>query len=71
MRKFKISANLVGTIEQLYDKATGAVHMNGSMGKWLRTTVGILYGYFLSFALYNTLSNGRLTLWKNVTEKLA
>ena len=30
MRKYIINANLVRTIEQLYDKATGAVQMNSS-----------------------------------------
>ena len=30
MRKYNISANLDRTIEQLYDKATSAVQMNGS-----------------------------------------
>ena len=33
MRKYNISANLVRTIEQLYDKATSAVQMNGSIGE--------------------------------------
>ena len=32
MRKYSISANLVRTIEQLYDKATSAIQMNGSIG---------------------------------------
>ena len=32
MRKYNINANLVRTIEQLYDKATSAVQMNGSIG---------------------------------------
>ena len=40
MLKYNISANL-RTIEQLYDKATRAVHMNGSMEEWFRTTVEI------------------------------
>ena len=31
MRKYNISANLVSTIEQVYDKAIGAVQMNGRM----------------------------------------
>ena len=39
MRKYNISTNLVRTIEQLYDKATSAVQMNGSIGEWFRTTV--------------------------------
>ena len=41
MRKYNISANLVHTTEQLYDKATSAVQMNGSIGEWFRTTVGV------------------------------
>ena len=35
-------------IEQLYDKATSAVQMNGSIGEWLRTTVGVRQGCLLS-----------------------
>ena len=42
MRKYNISANLVRTIEKLYDKATSAVQMNGSIGEWFRTTVRCL-----------------------------
>ena len=34
MRKANISANLVRTFEQLYDKATSAVQMNGSIEEW-------------------------------------
>ena len=41
MRKYNISANLVRTIEQLYDKATSAVQVNGSIEEWFRTTVGV------------------------------
>ena len=32
MRKYNISANLVRTIEQLFETSTSAVQMNGSMG---------------------------------------
>ena len=53
MRKYNISANLVGTIEQLYDKATSAVQMNGSIGEWFRTTVGVRQGCLLSPTLFN------------------
>ena len=53
MRKFNISANLVRTIEQLYDKATSAVQMNGSIGEWFRTTVGVRQGCLLSPTLFN------------------
>ena len=35
-----ISAN-AHTIEELYDKATSPVQMNGSIREWFRTTVGV------------------------------
>ena len=53
MRKYNISANLVRTIEQLYDKATSAVQMNGSIGERFRTTVGVRQGCLLSLILVN------------------
>ena len=53
MGKYNISANLVCTIEQLYDKATRAVQMNGSIGEWFRTTVGVKQGCLLSPTLFN------------------
>ena len=53
MRKYNISANLVRTIEQLYDKATSAVQMNGSIGEWFRTTVGVRQRCLLSPTLFN------------------
>ena len=53
MRKYNINANLVRTIEQLYDKATSAVQMNGSLGEWLRTTVGVRQGCLRSSTLFN------------------
>ena len=57
MQKYNISANLVRTIEQLYeqlyDKATSAVQMNGSIGEWFRTTVRVRQGCLLSPTLFN------------------
>ena len=53
MRKYNISANLVRTIDQLYDKATSAVQMIGSIGEWFRTTVGVRQGCLLSPTLFN------------------
>ena len=53
MRKYNISANLVRTIEQLFDKATSAVQMNDSIGEWFRTTVGGRQGCLLSPTLFN------------------
>ena len=48
MRKYNISVNQVRTIEQLYNKGTGAVQMNRSIGEWFGTTVGINQGCLLS-----------------------
>ena len=45
-------ANLVRTIEKLYDKTTSAVQMNGGMGEWFRTTVGIRQRCLLSATLF-------------------
>ena len=53
MRKYNISANLVRTIEQLYDKATSAVQMNGSIGEWFRTTGGVRQECLLSSTIFN------------------
>ena len=72
MRKYNISANLVRTIEQLYDKATSAVQMNGSIGEWYRTTVGVRQGCLLSPTLFNIFSNGSCLMpWKNMMGRLA
>ena len=57
MGKYNMSANLVRTIQQLYDKATSAVHMNGSMGKWFRTIVGVRQRCLLSSTLFNIFSS--------------
>ena len=48
-----ISANLVCTIEQLYDKDKSPVQMNSSIGEWFRTTVGVRQGCLLSPTLFN------------------
>ena len=45
--KYNISANLVRTLEQFYDKATSEVQMNGSMGERFRATVGVRQGCLL------------------------
>ena len=34
MKKYKISANLIRVIKNLYDKATSAVLFKGSIGDW-------------------------------------
>ena len=53
MLKYNISANLVCNIEKLYDKATSAVQMKGSIGELFRTTFGVKQGCLLSPALFN------------------
>ena len=53
MRKYNISANLVRITEQLYDKATSAIQMNGSITEWFRTTVLVRQGCLLSPTLFN------------------
>ena len=40
--------------QKFYDKATSAFQMNGSMGEWFRTTVGVKQGYLLSPILFNS-----------------
>ena len=71
MKKYNITANLICTTEQLYDKATSAVPMNSSIGKWFRTTVGFTQECLLSPILFNTFffsNRSRLMLWKNMME---
>ena len=53
MQKYNIRANLICTTEQLYEKATNEIQMNGSMGEWFITTVGIRHGSLLSTTLIN------------------
>ena len=53
MRKYNINDNLVRVIEQLYEKATSAVLLNGIKGDWFRTYVGVRQGCLLSPTLFN------------------
>ena len=67
MRKYNISANLVRIIEQLYDKATSAVQMNGSIGEWFRTT---LFNIFLERIMSDALEehDGKVSIGgRNIT----
>ena len=45
--------NLIQVIENLYNKATSAVYLNGDIGDWFRTTVGVRQGCRLSPTLFN------------------
>ena len=40
-RLYNINANLIQVIENLCNKANSAVYLNGGIGDWLRTTVGV------------------------------
>ena len=53
MRKYNINASIIRAIENLYDKAQGAVLFNGSTGERFRTTVGVRQGCLLSPTLFN------------------
>ena len=53
MRQYNINANLIRTIQNLYDKATSAVYLNTNIGDWFRTTVGVRQGCVLSPTLFN------------------
>ena len=53
MKKYKISANLIRVIKNLYDKATGAILLSSSLGDWFQTTVGVQQGCLLSPTLFN------------------
>ena len=46
MQKYNIRANLVCTTEQLYEKATNEIQMNGSMG-WLVALLFYVHGKHL------------------------
>ena len=48
MRLYNIDGNLMQVIENLYNKATGAVNLNGGIGDWFKTTFGIRQGCLLS-----------------------
>jgi len=53
MRMYNINGNLINTIKQLYDKASSAVYLNGSIGDWFGTTVRVRQGCLLSPSLFN------------------
>ena len=53
MRLYNINTHVINTIQNLYDKATSAVCLNGSTKDWFRTTVGARQGCLLSSTLFN------------------
>jgi len=53
MHKYNMGKKLIETIQQLYANAHSAVLIQGSMGEWFRTTVGVRQGCLLSPTLFN------------------
>ena len=53
MKKYNISTNLIRVMKNLYNKATTAVLLNGSIGDWFRTTDGLRRRCLLSSTLFN------------------
>ena len=53
MKKYNSSANFILVIKHLYDKATGAILVNGSAGDWFRAIDGVGHGCLHSPALFN------------------
>ena len=53
MRFYNINSKLLQVIKNLYNKATSGAYLNGDIGDWLRTTVGVRQGCLLSPTLFN------------------
>ena len=53
MHKYNINQNLIALIEELYNNATSSVCLDGDIGEWFRTTVGVRQGCLLSPTLFN------------------
>merc|ERR1711860_267552 len=53
MHKFNINKNLIALIEELYNNATSSLYLDGDIGDWFRTTVGVRQGCLLSPTLFN------------------
>ena len=53
MHKFNIDQNLIALIQELYNHATSSVYLDGDIGEWFRTTVGVRQGCLLSPTLFN------------------
>ena len=53
MRQYIVGNNLIHVMQRLYERATSAVFINGNIGDWYHTTVGVRQGYILSPTLFN------------------
>ena len=47
MTLYNINANLIITIECLYNKTASAVYHDNNIGEWFRSTIGVRLGYLL------------------------
>ncbi|PIK43798.1 endonuclease-reverse transcriptase [Apostichopus japonicus] len=52
-KKYNMGQKLIQTIKQLYTKASSAVLLQGVVGDWFHTTVGVRQGCLLSPTLFN------------------
>ncbi|PIK46298.1 hypothetical protein BSL78_16830 [Apostichopus japonicus] len=53
MKKYNMSQKLIQTIKQPYTKASSAVLLQGVVGDWFHTSVGVRQGCLLSPTLFN------------------
>ena len=53
MKKYNMGQKLIQTIKELYAKATSAVFVQGAVGDWFHTSVGVRQGCLLSPTLFN------------------
>ncbi|KAI8488077.1 hypothetical protein Bbelb_341950 [Branchiostoma belcheri] len=53
MKKYNMGGKLTNCIKQLYNKSSSAVLVQGTIGEWFRTTVGVRQGCLLSPTLFN------------------
>ena len=53
MHKYNIDQNLIALIQELYSQATSSVYLDGDIGEWFRTTVGVRQGCLLLPTLFN------------------
>ena len=53
MKKYNMGQKLINTIKQLYTKANSAVLVQGTVGDWFHTSVGVRQGCLLSPTLFN------------------
>ena len=53
MNKYDMDQKLINTIKQLYAKPSSAILVQGTVGDWFHTSVGVRQGCLLSPTLFN------------------